>query len=113
MLFQRCVFASIPVLSAAVNVCTGLCATVSGKSKCLSQNLKVKIVSENVKLLLNDPVNQTIVTETFVELLEANSSLFAKANGGKNTIEDTFTVYGILCVPSGPVAAKKIETIQF
>lgn len=113
MLFKSYVFASVSVLFAAVNVCTGLLATVSGKSQCLSQHLKVRIVSDNVKLLLNDPVNQTIVTETLVELLEANSSLFARVNGGKNTIEDTFTVYGILCVPSSPVAAKKIETIQF
>ena len=87
--------------------------TVSGNSKCFDQNLKVKVVTNNFKILLDQPANQTVVTETLVELLQNGSNLFAKLNGGQNTIRNSYDIYGKLCIPSGPNAPKAVNTIQF
>lgn len=88
-------------------------STVSGKSTCLTQYLQIDVVSNNIKLLLDQPANQTVVTEILVELLQNNSVLFSQVNGGPTTIKDTFNIYGKLCVPSDPSAAKAVKTVQF
>lgn len=88
-------------------------ATVSGISKCLSQNLKVSVVTNNLKILLDPPANQSVVTETLVEMLQDNSVLFAKVNGGQRIIKDTYTIYGKLCFPAGASGPKMIQTVQF
>jgi len=88
-------------------------ATVSGNSKCLSKNLKVSVVTNNIKLLLDPPANQSVVTETLVELLQDNSVLFAKVNGGQRIIKDIYTIYGKLCFPSSASIPRTIQTVQF
>jgi len=123
MLFVRYFLYSVLTLFAGVNVAAIAQAasavsshdtsTVSGDSKCFSQNLKVSVITNNFKLLLEPPTNQSIVTETLVELLQNGSVLFAKVNGGQNTIQDTYTIYGKLCVPCNASITKTIETIQF
>lgn len=87
--------------------------TVSGQATCFEQNLSLAVQSSNIKILLPPSVNQTIVTETLVELLQANSTLFSRVNGGPTTIKDTFSIYGKLCLPSSPSAAKAVKTVQF
>ncbi|KAI4122377.1 MAG: hypothetical protein LQ338_005850 [Usnochroma carphineum] len=87
--------------------------TVSGKSTCFTQNLKVSATTDNIRILLSSPVNQTVATEYLVELLQSNSDLPARVNGGRNTIRDTYSIYGQLCVPSDPRTAKSARTIQF
>ncbi|KAL8791676.1 MAG: hypothetical protein Q9195_005759 [Heterodermia aff. obscurata] len=87
--------------------------TLSGKSRCLEQLLKVDVTSNNIKILLDPPANQTIVTETLVELLQANSTLFSRVNGGPSTISNTFEIYAKLCLPANPSAVKAVKTVQF
>ncbi|KAL8646110.1 MAG: hypothetical protein Q9210_006314 [Variospora velana] len=87
--------------------------TISGKSVCSAHDFKVSITTNNTKLLLDPPTNQTIVTQTLVELLQSGSDLFSKANGGPNTIEDVYTIYGQLCLSPEPHLAKSTETVQF
>ena len=88
-------------------------STISGRSTCLEHSLKVDVVSNNIKILLDQPVNQTVATETLVELLQANSVLFSKVDGGPNTIKNTFSIYGKLCFPADSIAAKAVKTVQF
>ncbi len=88
-------------------------ATISGNSKCLSKNLKVSVVTNNIKFLLDPPANQSVVTETLVELLQDNSVLFAKVNGGQRIIKDIYTIYGKLCFPSSASIPRTIQTVQF
>ena len=85
----------------------------TGSSECILENVQVSVTSNNIKLLLAQPANQTVATETFVELLQADSTLFARVNGGPNTITGKFSIYGKLCFPSDPKAAQKVQTVQF
>ena len=87
--------------------------TISGNSKCLPQNLKVTVSSNNIKILLGAPANQTVVTETLVELLQNNSVLFSSVNGGQNTIKDTYSIYGQLCISPYASSARNTQTLQF
>lgn len=101
------------IAQAATAILSNDTPTVSGDSKCFSQNIKVSVIANNFKLLLVPPANQSVVTETLVELLQNSSVLFAKVNGGQNTIRDTYTIYGKLCVPCGASVTGSIPTIQF
>lgn len=85
----------------------------AGKPRCIVENVRVSVTSKNIKLLLAEPANQTVATETFVEMLQANSDLFSRVNGGPNTITGKFSIYGKLCFPFDPTAAKKVQTVQF
>ena len=95
------------------NTFPNITSTVSGRSTCLEQYLKLDVTSNNIKILLDQPVNQTIATENLVELLQTNSTLFSRVNGGRSTIKNTFDIYGKLCFPSNPGAAKAVSTVQF
>lgn len=85
----------------------------NGNAKCIVDNVPVSVTSNNIKLLLAEPVNQTVATETFQELVQANSNLFARVNGGPNIITGKFSIYGKLCFPRNSEAAKKVQTVQF
>lgn len=87
--------------------------TVSGKSTCFVKNVKITVTANKTRILLDPPANQTVVTETLVELLQLNSNLIARVNGGQDTIKDTFNIYGQLCISSNASVAKHTETLQF
>ena len=84
-----------------------------GNTRCTIEHVQVSVTSENTKLLLAEPANQTIATGTFQELLQNNSNLFARVNGGPNTVTGKFRIYGKLCFPSDAQAAKRVQTLQF
>lgn len=88
-------------------------SVTTGTSRCIAENVHVSVRSNNTKLLLAEPANQTVATETFQESLQANSNLFARVNGGPNTITGKFSIYGKLCFPLDPKAAKEVQTVQF
>lgn len=100
---------SFPAFASGKNAITA----VSGQTKCCSLDLKVDVVSNNVKILLDEPANQTVVTQTLIDLLQANSTLFTRANGGISTIKSIYNIHGTLCIPSGSHAVKHTQTIQF
>ena len=112
--------AASPAVNAAYfpNPTTNTTASVSvpvnaSNSRCISESVQVSVTSNNVKLLLAEPANQTVATATFQELLQANSNIFARVNGGPNVITGEFNIFGKLCFPSDPEAAKKVQTVQF
>ncbi|KAL8907501.1 MAG: hypothetical protein Q9207_001368 [Kuettlingeria erythrocarpa] len=86
--------------------------TASGESVCFTQDLKVGVTSDNIRLFLAPPVNQTVVTQTLVELLQFNSDLASRANGGRNTIQDSYNIYVQLCISSDAQVARNTRTVQ-
>ena len=88
-------------------------SVANGNSKCIAGNVHVSVTSNNIKLLLAEPVNQIVATETLQELLQNNSDLFTRVNGGPNTITGRFKIYGKLCFPLDPKAAEEVRTVQF
>ena len=88
-------------------------SVTAGNSKCIAENVHVSVTSNNIKLLLAEPINQTVATEAVQELLQNNSDLFTRVNGGPNTITGKFKIYGKLCYPLDPKAAEKVRTVQF
>ncbi len=88
-------------------------STVSGKSTCVAHNLTVAATSDNFKLLFPEPANQVAATESVVELLQTNSSSFARANAGQKIITGNYNIYGQFCFSSDSEAAKHVQTIQF
>ena len=82
-------------------------------TKCIIEHVQVSVTSQNTKLLLAEPANQTMATETFQELLQSNSDLFARVNGGPNTVTGKLRIYGKLCFPPDAQAAKRVQTLQF
>ncbi len=113
--FVFIVFTLELVNAAIIAQSAGLSATstISGNSECTTQNLKVSVTTNNFVLRLGEPPNQTVVTETLVELLQNGSDLFSTVNGGQHEIKDTYNINGKLCVPSSPSAVASIKTIQF
>jgi len=113
--FVFIVFTLELVNAAIIAQSAGLSATstISGNSKCTTQNLKVSVTTNNFVLRLGEPANQTVVTETLVELLQNGSDLFSTVNGGQHEIKDTYNINGKLCVPSSPSAVASMKTIQF
>lgn len=100
---------SFPAFTSGENATT----TVTGQVKCSSLDLKVDVVSNNVRLLLDEPLNQTVVTHALIELLQAISTLFTIVDGGINSVKGTYSINGTLCIPSGSHATKHTQTIQF
>ena len=87
--------------------------TSVGNSRCITENVPVSVTSNNIKLLLAQPDDQIVATQTVQELLQNNSDLFARVNGGLNTITGIFSIYGKLCIPLDSKAAEKVQTVQF
>ncbi|KAL6717766.1 hypothetical protein ACLMJK_003851 [Lecanora helva] len=101
------------VAGAVLPILSNVTSTLSGKAKCFSQDLNVDVVSNNLKILLDPPANQTVVTETLVELLQNGSTLFSRVNGGQNIIKKTYRIYGKLCVPQDASTTNPPQIIQF
>ena len=87
-------------------------SVTTGTSRCITENVHVSVTSTNIKLLLAEPANQTVATETFQELLQANSNLSVRLNDGPNTISGNFSIYGKLCFPLDHKAASEVQTVQ-
>ena len=88
-------------------------STVSGESNCSAYNLTLTVTSNNIKILLAEPANQTEATAQLVQLLEPNSTLIKTTNGGRNNITGNYSIYGQLCSPSNPGYGQNSSTIQF
>ena len=112
------------LLTAAINAayspnCTANLTTnastsvTTGNSICFTEYVQVSVKSNNIKLHLDEPTNQTVATANVQQLLQNNSDLFARVNGGPNIITGKFTIYGKLCFPDNPEAAEKVQTLQF
>lgn len=79
---------------------------------CVTGNVPITINSSNIKLLLDEPANQTVLTELIQELAQVNSVLANQTNGGPSTVHATFGIDTTLCFPNALDKAKGVRTAQ-
>ena len=79
---------------------------------CVSGLIPVPVTATTVKLLVPEPANQTVATELIQELLQINSTIVARSNGGSNTIRETYNIDATLCLPKDPARAQSVKTVQ-
>lgn len=72
------------------------------KAKCEVGMIQVSAQAQNVNLRYDGPANQTILTQTFNEVLAAGSTIGTKVQGGPSMIRDTYGIYAKLCFPPDP-----------
>jgi pimeloyl-ACP methyl ester carboxylesterase len=85
--------------------------SVSGNAICVQGNVAVSAAtSKNLKLELPNATNQTVVTETIIEMLMAGSTFMQNAIKGTTSISGTFNISVRLCHPKSGATSK---TIQF
>ena len=86
--------------------------SAGGNAKCVEGKVPVTISANNTKILLGEPSNQTVVTEIFQELLQMNSTIAARTNGGHHVISATFEIDSTLCFPVNDTTLLKTPSIQ-
>ena len=82
------------------------------KAQCVSGNIGVSISATTTKLLLQEPANQTIVTEIVQELFQINSRIAADDNGGSTKTEGSFEIDVTLCLPTNAGKAQTVKTVE-
>lgn len=86
--------------------------TASHAAICCSALVPVTVTSNNVKLNVAEPANQTVVTEIIQELVQSDSTIATTSNAGKQTIRGTFNIDATLCVPLDSTKATPPKTVQ-
>ncbi|KAF2788505.1 alpha/beta-hydrolase [Melanomma pulvis-pyrius CBS 109.77] len=87
--------------------------SAAGKAACLRGNIQVTASANNTKLALQSPAGQPDLTQTTVDMATAGVHYAALVGGGPTHVTGTFQLYAELCVPADPVAARKVQTLQF
>ena len=79
---------------------------------CVTGLVPVTISSQNSKLALANPDNQTVVTEIIQELNQAGSTLAARTTVGPSTVKATYKIQATLCLPTDAALLAKVQTVQ-
>ena len=79
---------------------------------CVTGKIPVSISTNNTKLLLAEPANQTVVTGIIQELLQANSTIASRMYGGQTTIAATFEIDSTLCFPANHTLFLQVQNVQ-
>lgn len=87
-------------------------SSVGGKALCIGGIIDVAASAEHEKFELDQPANQTVLTELVVEMTQINSTLVKKISGGPQTIQGTYGIYSQLCFPKTSKAINS-TTLQF
>ena len=82
------------------------------QASCVAGQIMVTVNSTNMKLLYNEPANQSVVTEFFQELTQANSTLVARTTGENSVIHGTYNIDATLCFPVNQTEGINVTTIQ-
>ncbi|KAL9084971.1 MAG: hypothetical protein Q9159_004937 [Coniocarpon cinnabarinum] len=85
--------------------------SAGGRATCITGMIDVTASSNNTLLKLEEPANQTVVTELVTELLQVNSVLSERLAGGINSISGTYGINSRLCFPNNGTIDN--NTIQF
>lgn len=75
--------------------------------------MKVAVTVTNTNLLYSGPADQLVATQTIVELLKLNPTIYNTTNGGDRIINGTYNIYSKFCFPTDPSLAKTVQTVQF
>lgn len=85
--------------------------SASGNAVCVQGNVAVTATTtRNVKLNLPIAANQTVVTQTLIDMIKAGSTFQADVVGGPNTVSGTFNINARICAPAKTAA--KSNTVQ-
>ncbi|KAI1670820.1 alpha/beta-hydrolase [Pyrenophora tritici-repentis] len=87
--------------------------SAAGKAACLRGKIKVTASATNTKLLVKSPAGQPDLTQMTVDMAMVGANYAAMVNGGPTNVSGTYQLYVELCVPADPVAALKVQTLQF
>jgi hypothetical protein len=87
--------------------------SAAGKAACVRGKIKVTTSANNTRLLVKSPAGQLDLTQTIVEQATVGVDYADMVNGGTAQVSGTYQLYVELCVPADPVAASKVQTLQF
>ena len=87
--------------------------SASNKTSCIIGTVYINVAANNTKLLLAEPDGELLVTETMVELLGANSTIFERINGGSSLITASYGIHSKLCFPNNSTNTTRPQTVQF
>ena len=85
-------------------------SSVGGQAICVSGIVDVTASGINQQLMLQEPANQTAVTNLLLENIQIDSPLPKQVIGDNVTISGTYGIYSQLCFPNGEINS---TTIQF
>ncbi|GAB5594028.1 hypothetical protein Unana1_08928 [Umbelopsis nana] len=89
-------------------------SSAGGKAICITGNIPVSATTnDNVNFNYGEPPNQLALTETWVELIQINSTLLSQLNGGSINVSGTFNINSKLCFPTQWSAINGTKTLQF
>lgn len=87
--------------------------SAGGSADCVSANVPISFTATTTRLLVDEPANQTVVSEYLQELLQANSRIATTSNGGSVTKPGNYMIDMTYCVPSThEETANRTQTIQ-
>ncbi|KAI1118444.1 Alpha/Beta hydrolase protein [Nemania sp. NC0429] len=87
--------------------------SAGGESICLSGGVTVSINTPGIKLLYEPPQDDSAVTESVIELLQASSGFAAGAiAGGPSVIAGDYNIFVKLCLPNDPKKSAEVKTVQ-
>lgn len=84
-----------------------------GGSTCISGHVAVSVNTTGTKLLYEAPKDQRAVTESFVELFQADAAWISQViAGGPSTISGRYNIFVKLCLPTDPDKLAQVKTVQ-
>ena len=86
--------------------------SAGGGSVCCTGLIPVSVTATNMRLNVEEPANQTVLTEITQELFQENGTLATTANGGNQTITGTFNIESTFCLPPHSTAEHPPKTVQ-
>ncbi|KAJ5735705.1 uncharacterized protein N7483_000830 [Penicillium malachiteum] len=84
----------------------------NGSATCVAGLISVPATSVNTKILLDEPANQTVVTEIIQENFQASSTISDRTDGGNVNISGTYNIEATLCVPKHNPEASTIQILS-
>lgn len=88
-------------------------SSIGGKAVCISGTIEVTASAENTHFKIDQPANQTELTELVVELTQINSTLVKRIDGGQRVVSGTYGIYSQLCFPTGSTSISGSKPLQF
>lgn len=87
--------------------------SANGHAACITGLVTVPVTANNTKLLYSGPVDQEAATQTLVDLLQINPTIYRTTYGGPSIVNGTYAINSKLCVPVNSSLAQNLNTIQF
>lgn len=86
--------------------------SAGGNAVCIQGDVPVAVSATGIHLNLPIPDNQTVVTEIFVQMFEANSSYAMSIMGGPSNITGTYNINSQICFPkNGAINASLVNIL--